>query len=584
VTILDAEQPVAAPAAADAPAATPPPAIALLAALAPGLLAGAQLSGLLFFLNPELPFRLVPLLRAVGVYGGALGLLALLLHAPLLLRRPALVLRALPWTIAVVLLGFAVLDGAQASWYAYYLPAGINVRLLKAAAWLALLALLALYTALVHALGHRAYGVRSRWLLALLAVLSLYVIVERREAYQPRPEATPLRALVEGQRAVDLYVVGIDAATLDALLPLAEQGRLPFIGELLREGSSARLRSFTPTRQQPLWTTLATGKYPHRHGVRGDTTQPAPFLYPGARLRLLPVGIGFAHWGTLGTRPQPVGADDRQARTLWEILARLGVPTGVVGWAPAASPGLAFALPEPFFTGHAGAAAPPGAARAALFRVSDPAQIDPPLLEAFGSPPAPAAVRALAGDLWRETAAFWLLDRRPPAHALLLRLPGLGVVSHRWFGGYVAHQLENVQAERPAQAARLVEEYYRHLDDYLAQLWNRTRGPRLLAVVSPYGVTAAGGWRRATTFGRVPLEGVLTGDADGVLLLRGEGIRGAGFVNEARVEDVVPTLLYGLGLPVGRDMDGRALTGVFDPAYLAAHPLSFVPSYEALTR
>src|SRR5262249_19787023 len=147
-----------------------------------------------------------------------------------------------------------------------------------------------------------------------------------------------------------------------------------------------------------------------------------------------------------------------------------------------------------------------------------------------------------------------------------------------------AHRLEGEQAERSAQAARLVEEYYRHLDDYLGQLWNRTRGPRLLAIVSPYGVTAAGGWRRAQSFGRAPLDGVLTGDADGVLLLRGEGVRRAGYVNEAAGEDVVPTLLYGLGLPVGRDMDGPALTGVFEPSYLAAHPLSFVPSYEALTR
>jgi hypothetical protein len=46
----------------------------------------------------------------------------------------------------------------------------------------------------------------------------------------------------------------------------------------------------------------------------------------------------------------------------------------------------------------------------------------------------------------------------------------------------------------------------------------------------------------------------------------------------------VPTLLYALGLPVGRDMAGTALTGAFEPAFLATHPLGFVPSYERLTR
>jgi hypothetical protein len=61
-------------------------------------------------------------------------------------------------------------------------------------------------------------------------------------------------------------------------------------------------------------------------------------------------------------------------------------------------------------------------------------------------------------------------------------------------------------------------------------------------------------------------------------------VRAGSFVGEAGIADVAPTLLYALGLPVGRDMDGRALTGAFEPAFLAGHPLSFVPSYEALTR
>jgi hypothetical protein len=556
----------------------------LLAVLAPGLLAGAQLAGLLFFLNPELPFRALPLLRAVGVYAVLLAFVSLLVQAPLLVRRHTDALRALPWSLAVVLLAFALLDAAQASWYAFYLPTGINVRLLKAAAWLAVLGVATLYTAIVHSLARRRYGVRSRWGLAALAVVSLYVVVERREAYQPPPESTPVRSLVEGQRALDLYVVGIDAATLDALLPLAEQGRLPFIAELLREGSYARLRSLTPTRQQPLWATLATGKYPFRHGLRGDTVQPVPLLGEHVRLRLLPVGIGFAHWGPLGAAPQPPGVDERRARALWEILARLEVPTGLVGWMPGPPPaGLSFALPEGFFAGRPELGAPaPLAAGAALFHVGAD-QIDPLLLESFGPRPPAAAVRALSGDLWRESAAFWLLDREEP-RALFLRLPGMAVVAHRWFGGYAAQQLEGVQGERSAPAARLVEEYYRHLDDYLGQLWNRTHGPRLLAVVSPYGVTAAGGWRRAASFGRAPLQGVISGNADGVLLLRGDGIRRGGFVAEAGIEDVVPTLLYALNLPVGRDMDGRTLTGAFEPGYLAAHPLSFVPSYEALSR
>jgi hypothetical protein len=556
------------------------------AAMTPGMVAGAHLAGLLFFLNPELPFLVAPLTRGVLAYASILGGASLLAHLPWLWRSPGGPLRFLPWSLAIVLLGFAVLDAAHASFYAYYLPSGINVRLLKAAAWLALAGLIVLYTALAHTWSRRAYAARSRWGIAVVALLSLYVIVERREDYQPKPEPTPLRAVVEGQRHLDLYVVGIDAATLDALLPLAEQGRLPFLATVLREGCYSRLRSFTPTRAQPLWATLATGKYPYRHGVRGNRLHPAPFLAPGAELQLLPAGIDFARWGLFGATSRPVDRSTRHALALWEILAQLGVSPGVVGWPEAAPapPGVAFAASERFFAGAPGQFSPPQLERAAArFRV-DPRRLDAELVASFGSPPPAPILTALGQDLQRESLASWLITQRPQARALFVRLPGLRQVARRWFGGYVAHDLEGVQGERAEAAARRVEAYYRHLDDFLAQLWARGEGPRLLAVVSPYGAGAPSGWRRATSFGRLPVEGVLSGREDGILLLRGEGVRAGGFVGDAVIVDVVPTLLYALGLPVGRDMDGRALTGAFEPAFLATHPLSFVPSYEAITR
>jgi hypothetical protein len=554
-----------------------------LAAL-PGLLAGGHLTGLIFFLNPDLPWRAAPLLRGTVVYGSLFALVSMVLHLPWIRRRQ--VARALPWSLAGVLLAIALLAAFQASWYAYYLPSRVNSRLLKAATGLAAGGLATLFTALAHGFPPRRYGRRSRYGLVALAVLSLYLVVERREAAQPRPEATPLRSVVEGQRGVDLYVVGLDAATLDAILPLAEQGRLPFFAELLREGSYARLRTFTPARPRPLWTTLASGKHPHRHAVRDDVLHPAPFLGDGVRLRLLPAGLAFARWGLLGGQARGVPGSERRALTLWQILPRLGLPTGVVGWPEAlpAETGTSFALGEGAFAGRPEDAAPRGAGeRAALFAVG-PEQIDPELLGGFGEPPPAAVVASLGEDLWRETLTFYLLRESPATRAVFLRLPGLRRVSRRWFGGYATHYLEGETAPRAAAAARLLEGYYRHLDDYLAQLWQRTDGPRLLVVVSPHGAEAPGTWRRAATLGRLRVDGVVDGGADGVLLLRGDGVRAGTFVRDAGIEDVAPTLLYALGLPVGRDLDGRVLTGAFEPAFLAAHPLGFVPSYETLSR
>jgi hypothetical protein len=48
------------------------------------------------------------------------------------------------------------------------------------------------------------------------------------------------------------------------------------------------------------------------------------------------------------------------------------------------------------------------------------------------------------------------------------------------------------------------------------------------------------------------------------------------------VLDLAPTMLYLMGLPVARDMEGRVLTEMVDEAFARAHPVTFIPSYESL--
>ena len=69
---------------------------------------------------------------------------------------------------------------------------------------------------------------------------------------------------------------------------------------------------------------------------------------------------------------------------------------------------------------------------------------------------------------------------------------------------------------------------------------------------------------------------------DGLLMLRGNGIREGQFVSRAKLTDVVPTILYGLGFPVARDFDGQVLAEAFSEDFLRRQPLTFVPSYETI--
>jgi hypothetical protein len=555
---------------------------------APGSLAGVQLAGLLFFLNPGLPFAPAPVLRAMLIYGALLGALSLVLHLPFTWGRPRRALRALPWGLSASLAASALLDWTQASYYAYYLPSGINDRLIKAALWLSLGALIAFYTALLHSLHRRRYGWRSRYGLTLVALLSVYAVVERREAYQPRPAPAPRPATVEAGPRPRLWVVGIDSATLDALLPLAGQGRLPFLASVLQNGAYGRLGALVPARREALWTTLATGKFPSKHGVTGQRPYPAGFLAPGAELRLLPTGLSFRRWGTLGRGALPAPPHPRRALALWEILPRLGVPAGVAGW-PAAEPAsgeAAFALGDRYFQPRpeSGSAWPADLAeRGLLFRPGEK-DLEAAARARFGPhPPRPVAV-ALAGDAWREAVALSLAEQDPRPEAIFLLLPGLREASRESFGGFIRVQFGGEQGSAARASAERIREYYSQLDSFLAEVWQREKGPRLLAVVSAYGASPEVGWNGIwrQVAPAAALGGRFGDGPDGVLLLYGDGIRPGALITGARLEDVAPTLLYGLGFPVARDLDGQVLTSVFEKPFLARNPLTFLESYEGL--
>ncbi len=551
----------------------------------PGFLGGIQLAGLLFFLNPDLPFGVAELARpALGL--GALG--ALVTAAALTVvtwRRPGLARRILPWSISTVLALAALGDWLHASWLTYFIPPGINTRLVKAAIWLSVAALVGFYTALLHSFPPRRYGRRSLALFVILGLVSIYILVERREAFRPAVPPTPLPSTVRPDTSPRLLVVGLEGATLDAILPLAERGQLPFFAELMATGSHGRLASLSPTLADGLWTSLATGRYPYQHGILGRWAGRSALMPGDGELKLYPLGPFFPRRFTPGIRYRRLDAGHRRLLALWEILAELGTPTGVVGWPathPATAP-LAFSFSDRYFEGNYSAALPPELAeRGVLFRVR-PEELGPEASAGLGVDAPAAVARLLAADRWRESLTLFLLDQRPELGALFVRLPGLGETSRQFFGGFSAFEFQGLQSPAYAQASRLLTAYYRHLDQFLRSLWERQTGPRILAMVSPFGVEAPTGWRQVwKAVSRRSLEGSYHPTPDGVLFLRGEGIRAETFLSRAGLVDVAPTLLYGLRYPIARDLDGRALVPAFDGPFVARTPLTFVPSYETL--
>lgn len=110
-----------------------------------------------------------------------------------------------------------------------------------------------------------------------------------------------------GRTVKRLAIFGIDGADLDLLGPWMDDGSLPTLARLRREGACGRLASTIPPLSPEAWSSFATGANPGRHGVV-NFVQPKPGRYD------LMFNSGAAQRG----------------RTFWQILSEAGLRVGVV--------------------------------------------------------------------------------------------------------------------------------------------------------------------------------------------------------------------------------------------------------------
>ena len=62
-------------------------------------------------------------------------------------------------------------------------------------------------------------------------------------------------------------VLGLDGATWDLLVPLAERGIMLTLARALEQGRHGRLQSCLPPYSSPAWMSISTGKNPGSHGI-----------------------------------------------------------------------------------------------------------------------------------------------------------------------------------------------------------------------------------------------------------------------------------------------------------------------------
>lgn len=469
------------------------------------------------------------------------------------------------------------------------------VHALTASACVVSLAGLVLLGAAIDAL---LFPDRGRSLVAPMVVLAAAASVIGPLALRPgkAPPARVVPVRVEPvtplRRVVLLGMDGLSPSQVDAGV---REGRLPVFAGLARRGAHGPLATLRPTIGPPVWTSIFTGRLPRDHGVKSF----ASYRLRGSSTayELLPQGIvvGMLERAALVTR-LPVTAASRRAPALWDALNAFGIRTGVVRfWGTHPPQRLqGFMVSNQFHRLSRDARAseslyPPDLLEQVRDRAVAPDDVDPALVSGFVDLSVDArddswrrdlVDRALAPDLTYERAGAVLRAAYdPPFFANYFY--GLDVVGHAFTRFAAPERFGDVRPDDTRRFGHVVERYAVFLGQWIAEVERSLRPDEVLFVVSGYGMEPASWWRRlfAMPWGAPEPSGVHDAAPDGVVFAIGDGIRPGVLLERGSVLDLAPTLLYLMGLPVARDMEGRVWTEILEEDFLREHPVSFIPSY-----
>jgi arylsulfatase A-like enzyme len=83
----------------------------------------------------------------------------------------------------------------------------------------------------------------------------------------------------------------------------------------------------------------------------------------------------------------------------------------------------------------------------------------------------------------------------------------------------------------------------------------------------------------ARLIGETEITGSHEAAPDGFLIAYGTEIT-PGVHRRGAIVDLAPTVLYYMGLPIGRDMDGFARTDIFRTTFTREHPVTYTLTHE----
>ncbi len=427
----------------------------------------------------------------------------------------------------------------------------------------------------------------------LLIIIPLLILIFAAVTCKRKPAVRPVA------------IIGMDGIEWRIVRKMISEGELPNFKKIIENGTSSEMSTLKPMLSPAIWTTIATGVLPETHGITW-------FMVKDANGQMI-----------------PVTSAQRRVKALWNIAGENKRDVDVVGWWATWPAEVIrgrmlsdhmgfhiFAIQSEKIDTDVGNTYPENLCEKISSKNIDP--FDIPLSEikrymkitdleynvsvdmdalcarpeykqclyCRGVSDIPFChfnplhhfLRALATlESFSGMSQYLLREKQPDL--FMVYFEWVDVVCHQYMK-FTSPRMEWVTDEQYAKYNEVIKQTYVRQDEVLGEFLAALSPDTNILIMSDHGFKIEDERLREMRVTTVA-KAHLWHHEPAFLAMYGPDIRKGGKQIRARVQDITPTVLALMALPVAEDMDGGVLKGAIEPSFLQKFPIKHIKTYES---
>jgi hypothetical protein len=538
----------------------------LINSLISGLFFSVLLSLLVLDLNINLNFRMlifgqVTLFLAI-TYGLLISLLCLVLffifqfisgkNIHLAVVSPSFL--SISFSLLIVL--FLLLFKANQDYYLSFFGPEIESILKAQTVALILLAIIGLIA--FYGFHRHKKNVYIFWIyFAILGALMTFIFFQRSNF---PTLSKPVKVANLEAKNIDkkVIIIGLEGLDFDFLIPLINYGKLPNFSWFVEKGTWGKLETLSPSEPLTLNNSFNTGKLPGKH--RQVSLYEYHLLNRNGEIEIFPHYTFFRQLTRMGLLRITPNHSEPITKDIWEVFSGNKISYLKRDW--------------PYQRGEVS----PSEKAAKLFNSFfqelqyEKSNIFDKLKQAFFR------------DYEYEEKFVEEKNQTQPQLAYFL-LNGLNIVETYFYKYSFPDLFGDIDQEEINKYSSVIEKYYQFYDQIIGKYLASMKEDDLLIIYSPHGIEPLPLWKRVVEriLGNPEVSAYHENAPEGVVFFYGKSIVKGKNIEGTRLIDIAPTLLYYLGLLVGKDMDGIVQSSIFVDEFTAENPVPYIFSYDEVT-